>query len=295
MKKLISFATPQYHNASIRFQYEANCIGAFDEIKIFTELDFDSAYLEEFGPWINNNPRGFGYWIWKSYFVKKSIVTMEKGDVLVYADVGCAINYLCKKKLQYYFDLTSKSQLGLVCFNNGYVEKEWDKGDAIDFFSSRGVGGILNTFQIMGGVWIIKICDNSIKLLSDWFDIIHNNLSLVDDSPSRSPNEFGFKENRHDQTIFSLLVKNTGGAIVLPAEEVEVKFEHRKEGWMTYRRYKHNVFLAIRDTDGIIYNSHPIPVLIRNIKCNIIMFKEEVYDKFKKVLLLLSFPIRQVK
>jgi len=43
--------------------------------------------------------------------------------------------------------------------------------------------------------------------------MVHH-LELVDDSPSVLPNADGFIENRHDQSVFSLLCKMTEGVIL---------------------------------------------------------------------------------
>lgn len=45
------------------------------------------------------------------------------------------------------------------------------------------------------------------KLLIDWNDIRLNHINLFTDKKSAQPNLEGFHENRHDQSIFSMLVK----------------------------------------------------------------------------------------
>ena len=36
-------------------------------------------------------PRGGGYWIWKSHIIKK-INEINDNDILIYLDAGCSIN-----------------------------------------------------------------------------------------------------------------------------------------------------------------------------------------------------------
>ena len=43
--------------------------------------------------------------------------------------------------------------------------------------------------------------------LKDWNKIFKEKFYLIDDTPSKIPNFLGFIENRHDQSVFSLLCK----------------------------------------------------------------------------------------
>ena len=71
----ISFGTTdKYKNSILRIKKEAVNMNVFDNIKVFTEKSFDSDFLHKHGEFINNNKRGYGYWIWKSYFVKKTFL-----------------------------------------------------------------------------------------------------------------------------------------------------------------------------------------------------------------------------
>ena len=45
------------------------------------------------------------------------------------------------------------------------------------------------------------------KLAEHWLNFLIHNPSLCRDNPSLIPNDSNFKENRHDQSVFSLLVK----------------------------------------------------------------------------------------
>ena len=47
----------------------------------------------------------------------------------------------------------------------------------------------------------------SIDFLNSWINIFENHFNLIDDSPSKIKNFEGFVENRHDQSVFSLLCK----------------------------------------------------------------------------------------
>jgi len=64
----------------------------------------------------------------------------------------------------------------------------------------------LNTRQRQAGTLLFLVCKETRQLINEWYELAcdyHN----IDDSPSISENLIGFREHRHDQSIFSLLSK----------------------------------------------------------------------------------------
>ena len=250
---LCSFADSSFRNVIRRFHYEAKESGFFDEIFVYTEKDFDESFRSRHAEFIKNNPRGYGYWIWKPYFVNRILKSLDDDDVLVYLDTGCGINKTGAKRFDHYLKLVRNSELGCVCFYNGYIEKDWCKGDVLDYFNVRNNKEITESQQIMGGIFMIRKNKNICQLIERWEYVTSNYYHLLDDSDSKSPNLPGFCENRHDQSIFSLLLKTTSGMVCLPDTEVEVDMPYRELAHRTYRRFKQAPFLAIRDREGVIY------------------------------------------
>ena len=71
--------------------------------------------------------------------------------------------------------------------------------------------GHLMTPQKQAGAIALLACDETRKLAKDWYNIASsNNYHFIDDTPSVRENINGFNEHRHDQSIFSLLVKKYG-------------------------------------------------------------------------------------
>ena len=54
----------------------------------------DKEFWKKNGDFIEKNKRGYGYWLWKSYIIKKTMDMMKDGDILLYLDSGCEINIL---------------------------------------------------------------------------------------------------------------------------------------------------------------------------------------------------------
>lgn len=256
-----AFADSSLQHVITRFRHETIQSGWFDEVIIYTEKDLDAQFWKEHGEFIKANKRGYGYWIWKPYIVNRTLEQLNENDILLYLDIGFVINYSGEKRFRDYLETTK--QYDIVCFNNGQVEKLWDKGDILDYFKVRDDENILNTEQIMTGIFFIRKNEYTSEIISKWQDIMFNHYNLIDDSPSISDNIEGFRENRHDQSVFSLLLKQQeqDRIVQLPATEVEVDWQYRKKGYRTYVRYWGKPFLAMRDREGRIYDQRQDRVL----------------------------------
>ena len=79
---------------------------------------------------------------------------------------------------------------------------------------------IINTPHNMATVLIIKKNEGTINFIKDW-EFLCNNYHLIDDSISINKNDKDFIENRHDQTILSLLLK-TSNLNIYFAEEISL-------------------------------------------------------------------------
>jgi len=210
----LTFGGPSenYHNALNRICLEAEQIKIFDKIIGYTEKNLmnDKKFWNKHGNFITNNKRGYGYWLWKSYLTKKTMKKMNDNDILVYVDAGCTINSNGKKRLLEYFDIVNNSKFGILSFNLGHLEKTWTKMDIINYF---GAHDLLETGQLVGGIFILRKCEHTINLVKKWYKSCCE-YNLIDNSQSSIPNDSSFIENRHDQSIFSVIRKQLGTEII---------------------------------------------------------------------------------
>jgi hypothetical protein len=204
-KHLCSFADKELREASIRFETEAKDMKFYDAIFVYDETSLDKGFFNLFKE--KFQMRGFGFWSWKPQIILQTLSKMKDGDILQYCDIGCHLDNHCRKRLNYYFEIAGKSEIGILAFQINILEKFWTKGDLIDYFGFRDNDAIINTGQFCATVFFIKKTRNTVKMVEEWLSVIYNNFSLIDDTPSISPNYQGFIEHRHDQSIFSLLAK----------------------------------------------------------------------------------------
>ena len=139
---------------------------------------------------------------------KRELESLAEGDILVYLDAGCTINARARKRFDEYIELARKTECGVVCFEQkGLPEREWCKADLLQYAGALDDPAITETPQFMSGLFIIRKCPLSIEFVDKWYDLSHNHFNLTTDEPSALPNLEGFRENRHDQSAFSVLLK----------------------------------------------------------------------------------------
>lgn len=150
--------------------------------------------------------RGCGYWCWKPQIILQSLSQLNDGDILIYADIGCEFAPQARENLLKKLEILNKHDL--VGFHlKGFMEKSWSKGDIFTHFGVRGNKKFEDSYQIKSGVIFMKKSPKTLQLINEWLEIYYKHFSLIDDSPSNTPNYPEFVENRHDQSIFSMLMK----------------------------------------------------------------------------------------
>lgn len=219
----------------IERQVKEACI--FDVVLINDETDLSADFREQFKERLIKGSRGFGYWVWKPQIILQALRQMVEGDLLLYLDAGCHFNKNGTKRLDDYFEMAIRSPAGMVVFQSAkesddknlipgtQLESSRTKGDVFDFFGVRDDKAFYASGQVQGGTLILRKCKASEDVLCQWLDILKNNVNLVDDSPSVSLNFPDFKENRHDQSILSIICKKKGIPSVSTSETYQEDWE----------------------------------------------------------------------
>jgi hypothetical protein len=80
--------------------------------------------------------------------------------------------------------------------------------------SSRDLHDTCSAFKIRSTIWLFQKNLLNDRFISDWLRFSEN-AQLITDAPSIAPNHASFVENRHDQSIFGLLVIKYNLGVVL--------------------------------------------------------------------------------
>lgn len=209
--RFITFGShSNYIEAGIRLYNQAASFKLFHQMKLYTFIDLqkDAEFYEKHSEFIRQNKRGCGYWLWKPYLIHKNMNAMKNGDVLLYLDCGCELNIRKRNKMIELVHLVKKHK---IIASNTEIESIWNKRDLLLKLNVADLPQIVSTPQKAAGAIIMLVCDETRKLVNDWYELaISNDYHFIDDTPSIYPNILSFKEHRHDQSIFSLLVKKYG-------------------------------------------------------------------------------------
>lgn len=211
---LISYGDTRYEAQREFFRETAVSSSFFDEVIIFSNEDMAPEFLREFNE-ILQFPRGGGYMIWKPYFIKRALDALREDDILIYCDAGCMINSWGKERFNQYIERLITSETGVLAFELNYKESEYTKKEVFKYFNSTEA--IAHSKQLIGGIFLIRKCPHSIMLVNKWYHVLQDNPKLFTDELNDELQESDFVSHRHDQSIWSIILK-TYGADILPDE-----------------------------------------------------------------------------
>lgn len=238
---LVSFADRRFRNAVERLRKYTK-VFPFDEWHFHTQDDcFSKEYWKGLKPWLYR--RGYGYWDWKARLVKYYYDQMNVGDIVVWSDVGVywnASTEALKRFSEYVESLDSIKSI--LAFQEPYMEQEWTKGDLLKAMSVYDNEDICCSNQLWSGCFFVRKDDNTRDFIEQWVELNDIQKELITDKRSEVPNKEGFKEHRHDQSSFSLLVKQIPHVEVLwqETQELNKDWEKLKDFPIQARRHKEN-------------------------------------------------------
>ena len=209
--KIYKIVAISYGNSPYAKQLEYNGKSALEIAKVdkfygYTPKDIDEDFKEK-NKYILEKGRGNGYWLWKPYFLYKTLTEkLNYGDYLIYADAAIMYVDLAKKLV----DFLNKKKLEMYLHRMPHLERQYTKRDA---FILLGVDQpfYAETGQFNAAFQIYKKTKFTEFFLSEYLYYAQDKRIITDD-----PNELGvsnyegFRDHRHDQSILSLLTKKYG-------------------------------------------------------------------------------------
>lgn len=145
-----------------------------------------------------DQPRGCGFWAWKSWAILEMMKDCAEGSFVIYSDAG--IEFI--DNLKFIVDRMPPGE-DLFLFANAWQHVDWCKADTIHAilpgttFEDFG-------FQVQASLLFFRVSQRSRDFVSEWLSYCIQP-HLIDDSPSIAPNAATFREHRHDQAILHCL------------------------------------------------------------------------------------------
>lgn len=213
--KFISYGNDKFKISRQRIKEEAESLNFFTDVEVYTEETISK--LNIFKNAIKNNnfknvfeqERGGGYWIWKPIIIYEALRRSRENDIVFYADSGCTIEKTEKtiNMLKKCKDIVENHESGTLICDQNFCEKDWTKGDIFKHFQCLQDENISHTRQISASAIVFRKCSLSNQIFTLFYKTAVEYPDLFSDKESLTPNFPGFKENRHDQSVLSVIAK----------------------------------------------------------------------------------------
>jgi hypothetical protein len=194
----------KYKDAAIALKKMAIDMNIFSSIKFYTikELEEDSDFSENVA-FCKANLRGCGYWIWKPFIIWKRLKELDDGDILFYCDSCTSLNTKYRQRFIEYIEMAILNPQGNLFFEYVHRIGDWCKFDVIHELEAQG---LIYEKEVVPGVLFTSATANNKELFKLCYETCCNK-HMITDTPSIRLNLPQFKEHRHDQTIFSIRVR----------------------------------------------------------------------------------------
>lgn len=205
---LINYADKAYYESQKINTQSGILIGGLDKHIEYSYKDLDESFIQK-NKHILHQPRGAGYWLWKPYIIKKTLESqfIKEDDVVFYSDSGAIFINSVKPLV----DICVNKTDGLLAFHMEPLPTNKEvlqtKKDAFVLMGCD-TEELQNGWAILASFSLWKKNEFTLKFVNEWLSYAEDERILTD-----LPNQMGVSEDsrhiahRHDQSIFSLLVK----------------------------------------------------------------------------------------
>jgi hypothetical protein len=199
--------SPQLRGAATRIYGQASETGIFETVEAYNLKkikDKHPRFWEQHKEFLITEKRGLGYWLWKPFLIAAKLDLMPENEFLIYADAGCEIVADKVLNLVHLLPTDPFIDITVVPLEKFHTIAQWTNKYCLTHMENAMQ--YLQLPQIAASFLFIKNTSKSRAIIAEWFEwCVYENKSCLIDRPGESEgNEF--KEHRHDQSIFSLLL-----------------------------------------------------------------------------------------
>lgn len=197
---LINYSDQNFAKSRRLNSWTARYLAGVDEVIEYGPSDIDGNFFKA-NKHILTQKRGAGEWLWKPYFVLKTLQKLNDGDILIYCDSG-AFFYRNVNKI-----IGSMSKDDVWVSDLPLIEKQWTKPYVISALEADYID-VTDTPQIQGGILCFRRSKISIDFVQKWLNYccIPELLMPLCDHEQRGECIM----HREDQSILSVLCKLDG-------------------------------------------------------------------------------------
>lgn len=207
-------------------------------------------------------PRGAGYWLWKPYFILRTLRSLPEDAILFYADSGAVFTQPLTKLM----NLLKTHDMILVTYGKPVPIRRHLKKEAFAAFPFPFTDKILNSPHIWGFFMVIKNTKSNQQLIEKWLKVAENKDALTDEPFDPKNQDSAYQGHLHDEALLGPLVaQNPERIIIIPKnilrKEYGVNHFHRQ----AEEEYTSPLFLVAGFTQGLahVFWNNPLCVSLR--------------------------------
>ena len=167
----------------------------FDKQTAYRRTDIGVDFFNE-NEKILNEKRGGGYWLWKPYFILKTLNMVNEGDIVFYSDAGDYIH----KDISNFLIRKIEENNGFLLTRSNHRHVIWTKRDCFKLMDCD-----TNEFhrlnQLEAGCCAFRKEKKTIEFVELWLKWAKRYDVITD--VNESENYPGFMDHRHDQSILT--------------------------------------------------------------------------------------------
>ena len=219
----ITYGNDRFAESKARLLKEAHEFGEFASIQGYGPENLSPEFHQSYKS-IMEQPRGGGYWIWRPVIIQDALSMINEDDILIYLDAGSSLNPRGKERFFEYIDLLNNSpeKYGTLAFQmsgncgpgNLEIEKRWTTREIFEHFEVDPNGEIANSGQYWAGGVIMKKNANLRKYMEVFLSTVLTKPLLCTDCYNNNYQIPEFRDNRHEQSITSVLRKKMGSVVI---------------------------------------------------------------------------------
>lgn len=214
----VTYGNGLYSVAKTRITKEAQQTGWFASVQALGPDDLSAEFRAKYKE-ILEQPRGGGYWIWKFDVIEQMMSKIEEGQFLVYLDAGSSVNSGGETRFFEYIKMVNESQYDLIGFQLPFPEYKWTVRPIFEFyFHTSAVENtmkedvITQTGQLEANTLVLQKGFHYRQWMERCKALLSKDPWVITDKYNEETRNLvpEFKENRHDQSIMSVVRKKLG-------------------------------------------------------------------------------------
>lgn len=192
------FRKAQKLNTRTAFKYGA------DRVIEYSPEDIDETFRRKNAE-ILAAKKGGGYYLWKPYFLNKAYRELQEGDYLIYTDSGAV--YV--NEIRFLIECMEREGVDLMtfCLETDKLERRYTKRDALLLMGCDSPQ-YTDTPQSIGGYVLLKKSPFVENFLREDLEYAQDRRIITEEKNTQGmPDYDDFVVHRHDQSVWSLMVK----------------------------------------------------------------------------------------